>query len=177
MLIAKTLTTALSRHRCHEGHSPTCAVCAQRRLQVQQQLGAEDQNANSETITQKFPLFFPCLWKVATETSWVKVTRLTPLTTKSLRISASVVRLALWVSGSQRLISCQRGPHLQGSKVKHMPGLNDYDTSGCCQSRIAAAVYVSDADGSALSAWCRSRFLNSSGCLHPWMTRWYPNAL
>ncbi len=42
MVIAKTVATALSRCRCNEGHSPNRAACAQRRLQVQQQLGAED---------------------------------------------------------------------------------------------------------------------------------------
>ena len=42
MVIAKTVTTALNRRTCNEGHSPDRAACAQRRPQVQQQLGAKD---------------------------------------------------------------------------------------------------------------------------------------
>ena len=95
MVVAKTLKTALGRRTCHEGHSSNCAACAQRRLQVQQQLGASTKTQTPRPSTENSPYSFHDYGKLRPKRSWVKVTRLKPFATKPLRISAAVVRLAL----------------------------------------------------------------------------------
>ena len=73
MVIAKTVATALSRCRCNEGHSPNRAACAQRRLQVQQQLGAEDHQPkrklrDHQQAIPQFPNFIPSMFVESCET-------------------------------------------------------------------------------------------------------------
>ncbi len=79
MVTAKTLTTALSRRRCREANSPNCAACAQRRLQAQRQLGAEDHQSKRKLRDhQEIPLILSVFMLRP------KVTRLAPFCNKVL---------------------------------------------------------------------------------------------